>query len=112
MAAQINHGVMPCQDDCRCLSTARYPTRTPKVDPYSSKPTNYVQLLKHIHKAKHLPQLEELLDEFHDKFDAVHTSAAISKLPKVLDAPAGKAKDRPAELLDRLQVSFGEVPAE
>ncbi len=70
-----------------------------------------MQLLQHIHRARKLSQLEELLASFGDKFDAVHVAAAITVLPKCLRHKLGYGEVLPAEqgmqaavLLAKLQV--------
>ena len=37
-----------------------------RSDPYRTPPTNYVQLLQHIHTAKHMNRLDELLKDYGD----------------------------------------------
>ena len=56
----------------------------PAVDPYTTEPTNYVQLLNSIRAAKNLRRLQHLIAEYATRFDAVHLSAALCRLPHLL----------------------------
>jgi hypothetical protein len=56
-----------------------------KWDMYTSPPTNYVQLLSAIRFAPSLARLRELArPEMLQRYDAVHVSAALTKLPKLV----------------------------
>jgi hypothetical protein len=81
------------------------------VDPYTTRPTNYIQLLQHIAHTKTLGRLISLLEDYGGHFDALHVAAAISVVPRLLGpavergrglAPAVAAK--PRQLLEQLQV--------
>ena len=56
----------------------------PKEDDYATEPTNYVQLLMALARAKDPARLHHLVTAYSDRFDAVHLAAAIVRLPKVL----------------------------
>jgi hypothetical protein len=85
-----------------------------KHDRYRSPPTNYVQLLQHIARSRDVTGLSRLVKQYGPKFDAVHVSAAVSRLPR-LYAPVGpgrhlnkdqrkERKQRAARLAAHLQV--------
>ncbi|MEW5296793.1 MAG: hypothetical protein WDW36_000047 [Sanguina aurantia] len=63
-------------------------------DQYDSPPTNYIQLIGALSKAKDLAKLQKLVDEYQDKFEAVHVCAAIAKLPKLIYYRSGDIVDR------------------
>jgi hypothetical protein len=78
-------------------------------DRYAGQPTTYVQLLQHIGRTRKLYKLEGLVSEYGARFDAVHASAALARLPKVLFAgqrTAGELSDdqrrKVSGLLERL----------
>lgn len=88
-------------------ASSRHRERMP-VDPYTRAPVTYVQLLQHIRRARDVRALEALVDAHGARFDAVHASAAMAALPRVLAAsaveqPTPEGSRRPAELLARLQ---------
>jgi hypothetical protein len=53
-------------------------------DRYTGVPTNYVQLLQSISHARSMERLASLVRDFGDKFDAVHVSAAMVVVPRLL----------------------------
>ncbi len=88
------------------------PSRSLAKDRYAGQPTNYVQLLQHIGKTRKLYKLQELVSEYGDKFDAVHASAALVRLPKVAyrhgtataDDVTEETKTKVVALLEKLTV--------
>ncbi|KIY97996.1 hypothetical protein MNEG_9964 [Monoraphidium neglectum] len=79
-------------------------------DAYRTPPTNYVQLLQHIATAKRLNQLDALIKDYGDKFDAVHVSAALAVVPRLLGDAVERGsglepgrREQPEQILTRLQ---------
>ncbi|GBF98873.1 hypothetical protein Rsub_11477 [Raphidocelis subcapitata] len=79
-------------------------------DPYTTAPTNYVQLLQHITSARRLVRLESLLRDHGPKFDALHVAAAIAVVPRLLGAAVERGGGltpeqarRPRAVLEQLQ---------
>lgn len=55
----------------------------PTRDQYTTRPTNYVQLLGALRQARNVARLAELVGQFGRTFDAVHVAAALTRLPKL-----------------------------
>ncbi len=59
------------------------PLQEPPRDPYSTEPTNYLQLLGSIQGAGTTNRLKHLVQHYGGAFDAAHLAAAIAVLPKL-----------------------------
>lgn len=84
---QHAHGGQCVQPTGLHLQLRGFQTLRLKRETYThGAPKTYVQLLQHITRAPKFKRLEHLVAQYGDKFDAVHASAALARLPKLVSA--------------------------